>query len=103
MPPNDAGAVVEQGLDYKQMVVKKLTYLLQVLVLHASIANRNEGGGYDAALVLIRLLLSRNKLFTAIVGGVTAIAIQRLNGGRPEEIKDLIVQPPGMLFQDPSL
>ena len=36
---------------------------------------------------------------------MTAIAIQRLNGGRPEEIKDLIVSQSltGMLFQDPSL
>ena len=104
---NDAGAVVEQGSGLQTNGGEEVdVFAPGVGVRYASIANRNEGGGYDAVSSANQFATgSGTSCSTAIVGGVTAIAIQRLNGGRPEEIKDLIVSQSltGMLFQDPSL
>lgn len=104
---NDAGAVVEQGSGLQTNGGEEVdVFAPGVGVRFASIANRNEGGGYDAVSSADLFATgSGTSCSTAIVGGVTAIAIQRLNGGRPEEVKDLIVSQSltGMLFQDPSL
>ena len=104
---NDAGAVVEQGSGLQTNGGEEVdVFAPGVGVRYASIANRNEGGGYDAVSSADQFATgSGTSCSTAIVGGVTAIAIQRLNGGRPEEVKDLIVSQSltGMLFQDPSL
>lgn len=104
---NDAGAVVEQGSGLQTNGGEEVdVFAPGVNVRYASIANRNDGGGYDAVSSANQFATgSGTSISTAILGGVTAIGIQRLNGARPEDVKNLVVSQSltGMLFQDPSL
>lgn len=104
---NDAGAVVEQGTGLQTNGGEEVdVFAPGVDVRFASIANRNEGGGYDAVSSEDQFARgSGTSISTAIVAGVSAIAIQRLPGAEAEEAKDLVVSQSltGMLFQDPSI
>ena len=104
---NDAGAVVEQGSGLQTNGGEEVdVFAPGVAVRFASIANRNEGGGYDAVSSANQFGTgSGTSCSTAIVSGVSAIAVQRLDGARPESVKDLVISQSltGMLFQDPGL
>lgn len=104
---NDAGTIVEQGTGLQTNGGEEVdVFAPGVGVRYASIANRNEGGGYDAVTTdNLFATGSGTSISTAIVGGVTAIAVQRLGGGSAETVKDFVVSQSltGMLFQDPGL
>lgn len=104
---NDAGAVVEQGSGLQTNGGEEVDLFAPgVGVRFASIANRNSGGGYDSVSSANQFATGNGtSASAAIVGGVAAIAIQRMGEVRAEEVKDFIISQSltGMLFQDPSI
>lgn len=104
---NDAGTVVEQGTGLQTNGGEEVdVFAPGVGVNIATIANRNEGGGYESvADANLIVQASGTSASTAIVAGVSAIAVQRNPGARAEEIKDFVTSQSltGMLFQDPGL
>jgi hypothetical protein len=104
---NDAGSIVEQGSGLQTNGGEEVdVFAPGVSVNHATIANRNEGGGYDDVPASDTMATgSGTSVSAAIASAVCAIAIDRNEGYRPEQVKDFVVSQSltGMLFQDPSL
>jgi hypothetical protein len=104
---NDAGAIVEQGSGLQTNGGEEVdVFAPGVSVNHATIANRNVGGGYDDVAASDTMAIgSGTSVSAAIASAVCAIAVDRNEGYRPEQVKDFVVSQSltGMLFQDPSL
>ena len=104
---NDAGSVVEQGTGLQTNGGEEVDVFAPGVGINiATIANRNEGGGYDAvAEEDLVAQASGTSASAAIVAGVTAVAVQRNPGYKSEQVKDFVQSQSltGMLFQDPGL
>ena len=104
---NDAGTVVEQGSGLQTNGGEEVdVFAPGVAVNVASIVNRNVGGGYDAVSSADMFMqASGTSASTAIVGAVSAIAIQRNPGYHSNHYREFVISQSltGMLFQDPGL